>query len=424
LLLDATVTKEVGMAASRETAIVATQPYSSREETTAAFASHVNRGKARASEAIGVEIVVGERLGPRFRDAFTGRWYWNCHCNGGVFNLGHRHPRILAALREGLDHLDVGNHHLVSGWRARLAEQLAASTRGLLPYAVFTPSGTESVDLALRLARTTTGRPNVVASLGAYHGLSGFALAASDPRWFEPFGFAPTGFAHVPFNDAEAMRNEIDSQTAAVILEAIPATLGFPRPAPGYLSAVSAAAREAGALLILDEVQTGLGRTGTNWYFEQQGVEPDMLITGKGLGGGVYPVSAVLLREEIESFFDDNPFAYVSSFGGAEIGCVAGSAVMEEVSRPGFLERVEELGRRFEDGLAGMPFELRRFGLTMGLAFEQEQGGALAAKQLIDAGVFAVYAEHDHSVTQFKPPLIVTEPEVDEIVSAVRGALS
>jgi acetylornithine aminotransferase len=412
------------MAASRETAIVATQPYSSREETTAAFASHVNRGKARALEAIGVEIVVGERLGPRFRDAFTGRWYWNCHCNGGVFNLGHRHPRILAALREGLDHLDVGNHHLVSGWRARLAEQLAASTRGLLPYAVFTPSGTESVDLALRLARTTTGRPNVVASLGAYHGLSGFALAASDPRWFEPFGFAPTGFAHVPFNDAEAMRNEIDSQTAAVILEAIPATLGFPRPAPGYLSAVSAAAREAGALLILDEVQTGLGRTGTNWYFEQQGVEPDMLITGKGLGGGVYPVSAVLLREEIESFFDDNPFAYVSSFGGAEIGCVAGSAVMEEVSRPGFLERVEELGRRFEDGLAGMPFELRRFGLTMGLAFEQEQGGALAAKQLIDAGVFAVYAEHDHSVTQFKPPLIVTEPEVDEIVSAVRGALS
>jgi acetylornithine aminotransferase len=412
------------MAASRETAIVATQPYSSREETTAAFASHVNRGKARALEAIGVEIVVGEREGSRFRDAFTGRWYWNCHCNGGVFNLGHRHPRILAAVREGLDHLDAGNHHLVSGWRARLAEQLAATTGGLLPYAVFTPSGTESVDLALRLARATTNRPKVVAANGAYHGLSGFALAASDPRWFEPFGFPPTGFAHVPFNDAEAMRNEIDSQTAAVILEAIPATLGFPRPAPGYLSAVSAAARETGALLILDEVQTGLGRTGTNWYFEQQGVEPDMLITGKGLGGGVYPVSAVLLREEIESFFDDNPFAYVSSFGGAEIGCVAGSAVMEEVSRPGFLERVEELGRRFEDGLAGMPFELRRFGLTMGLAFEQEQGGALAAKQLIDAGVFAVYAEHDHSVTQFKPPLIVTESEVDEIVSAVRGALS
>jgi acetylornithine/succinyldiaminopimelate/putrescine aminotransferase len=413
------------MGTSSETAIgAATQPYGTREQTTEAFASHVSRGKARALEAIGVEIVVGEREGPRFRDAFTGRWYWNCHCNGGVFNLGHRHPRVLAAMREGLDHLDVGNHHLVSGWRARLAEQLTASTGGHLSYAVFTPSGTESVDLALRLARATTGRPKVIAAQGAYHGLSGFALAASDPRWFDPFGYAPAGFVHVPYNDAEAMHEEIDSQTAAVILEAIPATLGFPSPAPGYLAATAAAARQAGALLILDEVQTGLGRTGTHWYFEQEGVVPDMLITGKGLGGGVYPVSAVLLREELEHFFDQNPFAYVSTFGGAEIGCFVASAVMEEVSSPEFLARVEELGRRFEDGLAGMPFELRRYGLTMGLAFEHEQGGALAAKRLIDAGVFAVYAEHDHSVTQFKPPLIVSESNVDEIVSAVRGALS
>ncbi|MGZ5341307.1 MAG: aminotransferase class III-fold pyridoxal phosphate-dependent enzyme, partial [Solirubrobacterales bacterium] len=212
--------------------------------------------------------------------------------------------------------------------------------------------------------------------------------------------------------------------TAAVILEAIPATLGFPAPRPGYLREVAEAARAAGALLVLDEVQTGLGRTGTNWYFEQEAVEPDMLITGKGLGGGVYPVSAVLLREELEAFFDSNPFAYVSSFGGAEIGCVAASAVMDEISRPGFLARVEEMGARFERALAGMPFELRRFGLTMGLKFEAEEGGVLAAKQLIDSGVFAVFAEHDHSVTQFKPPLVVTESNVDEIASAVRGALS
>ena len=325
----------------------ASQPYGSREETIEAFASHVDRGKARALEAIGVDLVMGEREGARFRDAYTGRWYWNCHCNGGVFNFGHRHPAVIAAMREGLDHLDVGNHHLISGWRARLAEQLAESTDGLLTHAVFTPSGTESVDLALRLARAVTGRPKLVAALGGYHGLSGFALAASDPRWFEPFGFGPSGFAHVPFNDAEAMRGEIDSQTAAVILETIPATLGFPPPDPGYLRAVSDATRASGALLILDEVQTGLGRTGTNWYYQQQDVEPDMLITGKGLGGGVYPVSATLVREELESFFDSHPFSYVSTFGGAEIGCVAAGAVMDEISTPGFLERVEELGARF-----------------------------------------------------------------------------
>lgn len=413
------------MEASRDTASeTATQPYGSREEAAEAFAAHVNRGKVRALEAIGVEIVLGEREGARFQDAYSGRWYWNCHSNGGVFNLGHRHPGVVAAVRKGLEHLDVGNHHLVSGWRARLAEQLAESTGERLPFAVFTPSGTESVDLALRLARATTGRPKVVAALGAYHGLSGFALAASDPRWFEPFGPAPGGFAHVPFNEIDAMRDEIDSDTAAVILEAIPATLGFPAPRPGYLREVADAARAAGALLVLDEVQTGLGRTGTNWYFEQEKVEPDMVVTGKGLGGGVYPISAVLLREELEAFFDSNPFAYVSTFGGAEIGCVAASAVMDQIAEPGFLAGVEELGARFERAFAGMPFELRRFGLTMGLQFSDEQGGVLAAKRLIDGGVFAVYAEHDHSVTQFKPPLIVTEAEVDEIAAAVRGALA
>jgi acetylornithine/succinyldiaminopimelate/putrescine aminotransferase len=293
----------------------------------------------------------------------------------------------------------------------------------LLPFAVFTPSGTESVDLALRLARAHTGRLGIVAAAGAYHGLSGFALAASDARWFDPFGPAPEGFAHVPYNDPEAIRAAIGPDTAAVILESIPATLGFPAPEPGYLASVADAARAAGALLILDEVQTGLGRTGTRWYYEQEEIEPDMLVTGKGLGGGVYPISAVLLRPDLEEFFDANPFAYVSTFGGAEIGCVAASAVMEQLAEPGFLDRVERLGRRFESGFEGMPFALRRYGLTMGLAFEDESGGVLAAKRLIDGGVFAVYAEHDHSVTQFKPPLIVTEEEVDEIVAAVGDAL-
>jgi putrescine aminotransferase len=401
------------------------QPYNSRGETIEAFASHVDRGKARALEAIGVDLVIGEREGARFRDAYSGRWYWNCHCNGGVFNLGHRNPAVIAAVREALDHLDVGNHHLVSGWRARLAEQLSESTGGALSHVVFSPSGTESVGLAIRVARAVTGRPKVIAAVGAYHGIGGFALAASDPRWLEPFGAAPrSDFAHVPFNDVEAMRAEVDSETAAVILETIPATLGFPPPEPGYLSSVADATREAGALLILDEVQTGLGRTGTLWYYQQQDVVPDVLVTGKGLGGGIYPVSAIVMGEELESFFESHPFSYVSTFGGAEIGCVAASTVLEVISSPGFLERVEELGARFERAFAGMPFALRRFGLTMGLKFDEEQGGVLAARRLIDAGVFAVYAEHDHSVTQFKPPLIVGESEADEIASAVGGALS
>ena len=399
------------------------EPYGSREEATAAFAAHVNRGKARALEAIGVDIVVGEREGGRFRDAYSGRWYWNCHCNGGVFNLGHRHPRVVGALRDALGHLDVGNHHLISGWRARLAERLADSTGGRLPYAVFTPSGSEAVDLALRLARAATGREKIVSTLGAYHGLAGYGWAASDPRWVEPFGFGPPGFVHVPFNDVDAIAGAVD-ESAAVILESIPATLGFPPPAPGYLSAVASAARDRGALLILDEVQTGLGRTGTPWYWQQEGVEPDIVITGKGLGGGIYPISAALLIADLEVFFDENPFAYVSTFGGAELGCVVAEAVLDEVLEAKFLARVVELGERFEAGFAELPFQLRRRGLTMGLLFDEEEAGVIAAKRLIDAGVFAVYAEHDHRVTQFKPTLILSDSEADEIIATVREALA
>lgn len=410
-------------AATGAPAGAAHQPYPTYEAAASAFGAHVSRGKVKALEALGVEIVVGEREGGRFRDAYSGRWFWNCHCNGGVFNLGHRHPRVVGAVREALDHLDVGNHHLVSGWRARLAEQLAASTGGRLPFAVFSPSGSESVDLAIRLARAHTGRPEIISTLGGYHGLAGLALAASDPRWHEPFGPSAPGFVHVPFNDLEAMQASLRPETAAVILESIPATLGFPLPEPGYVRGVADLAREAGALLILDEVQTGLGRTGTNWYFEQEAVVPDMVIAGKALGGGVYPVSATLVSDQLESFFDQHPFAYVSTFGGAELGCAAASAVMDLIASPGFLERVRELGQRFEAGLAGLPIELRRRGLTMGLKFGGEQGGVLASKRLIEAGVFAVFAEHDHSVTQFKPPLILSDDDADEIIAIAREAL-
>lgn len=404
-------------------ALYAGEPYASREETASRFAGHVNRAKVAALEAMGVDIVMGEREGARFRDAYSGRWFWNCHCNGGVFNLGHRNPAVVAALREALDRLDVGNHHLISGWRAKLAERLSKSTGDRLPYALFTPSGSEAVDLALTLARGHTGRQKIVAASGAYHGLAGLARAASDPRWSEPYGPPAPGLAHVPFNDLERLGAELEGGAAAVILESIPATLGFPPPAPGYLREAGELARRHGALLVLDEVQTGLGRTGTPWFYQQEQAEPDIVITGKGLGGGLYPVSAALISEDLEGFFDQRPFAYVSTFGGSELGCVAAGAVMHEVSRPGFLDRVRALGERFQAGFEGLPFELRRRGLTMGLAFEEPEGGIEASRTLIDAGVFAVFAEHDHSVTQFKPPLILSDGEADEIIGSVRRAL-
>ena len=396
------------------------QPYPDRDALEGAFARHVNRGKVEAYRALGLHVVMGEREGARFADAYTGEWYWNCHCNGGVFNLGHRNPQVVAAVRDALDHLDVGNHHLVSGWRAHLAEQLAATTGARLPSTVFGVSGGEAIDLALKLARGHTHRRRIVSALGGYHGHTGYALAAGDAQYRDPFGANLPDFVQVPFDDLAAMEAVVDDDTAAVILETIPATLGFPMPSPGYLRAVGELCHERGALLVLDEVQTGLGRTGTVWSYEQDGAEPDMVVVGKGLGGGIYPITATLLTAELHAFFDEHPFVHISTFGGAELGCVAASTVLDIVTRPGFLARVGELGERFERGLAGLPFEIRRRGLTMGLKFPTESDGLVAAAQLIRNGVFAVFANNDTSVVQCKPPLVVTDDEADEIVDAIR----
>ena len=399
------------------------QPYATSRETAAAFAAHVNPGKVAAFDALGVDLVMGERSGARFRNAFDGRWLYNCHCNGGVFNLGHRNPVVIHAVRDALDALDIGNHHLVSGWRAKLAERLVATTDGLLPGVVFGVAGGEAIDLALKVARAHTGRTGIVSAIGGYHGHTGLAMAAGDPEYRDPFGPNLPGFVQVPFDDLDALADVVTDTTAAVILESIPATLGMPMPSPGYLAGVQRLCRERGACFVLDEVQTGLGRTGTMWYFQQEGLEPDIVVTGKGLSGGVYPITATLMTAELHAFFVDHPFVHISTFGGAELGCVAALAVLDVVEAPDFLERVVELGERFERGLAGVGGELRRRGLFMGLKLQNEGDAMLAARAVIEAGVFAVFANNDTSVLQLLPPLTISDDEADDIIGIVRSAL-
>lgn len=380
------------------------EPYRDRATTEAAFAHHVNAGKVAAFDALGLHLTIGERDGIAFGDAFDGRRYVNVHCNGGVFNLGHRNPTVVAAVRSALDSLDIGNHHLVSGWRATLAERLAATTGDELPGVVFGVSGGEAVDLAVKVARGHTGRPGVVSMRGGYHGHTGLALAAGDPEYRDAFGPNPPGFTQVPFDDLAALDNAVDADTALVLLEPIPATLGMPIPSPGYLAGVREICDRTGALLCFDEVQTGLGRTGTVWYHTQEGVTPDLLVTGKGLSGGIYPITATLMTAELHRFFDDHAFIHVSTFGGAEVGCVAALAVLDVIEAPGFLERVAALGERFEAGLAGGPFTLRRRGMFMGLAFDDPSGGIAATVAMIEAGVFAIFANNDPAVLQYLPP--------------------
>jgi len=393
------------------------------------FGRHVSSAKVSFYRSAGMDLVMGERSGAFFTD-LDGRRFLNCHCNGGVFNLGHRHPRIVQALEEALKLLDIGNHHLMSVMRGLLAQRLAEGAPGDLDCVVFGTGGGEAIDLAIKLARGFTGRPGIVSALGGYHGHTGLALAAGDERYRRPFEPLAPQFHQVPFNDTAAMAQAVTEETAAVILETVPATAGMPIPAADYLQAVRRLCDERGALLVMDEVQTGLGRTGKLWGIEHFGVVPDIMVTAKGLSGGLYPISATIYRRPLDSFFQADPFIHISTFGGAELGCAAALAVLDVVADPGFLAAVGRRAQELAEGLEGLRrrwpeaiLEIRQLGLMVGIVTASEMGGPLLSRLCFEEGLFAVYANNDRRVLQFLLPLIVTSAEVEFAVERLGRAV-
>jgi len=169
-------------------------------------------------------------------------------------------------------------------------------------------------------------------------------------------------------------------------------------------------------------VQTGLGRTGAMWAWQHEGVVPDVLVTGKGLSGGLYPIAAALVTPELHAFFDTRPFVHVSTFGGSELGCATALATLEVTGAPGFLERVRAVSDRLAGAFADLPFELRRRGLMMGFRFEEQSGGMAAARAAYAEGVLCAYANNDPSVLQFLPPLVLADAEVEDLIRRVRRA--
>jgi len=327
--------------------------------------------------------------------------------------------------------LDIGNHHLISQQRATLAAKLTELTPGNLTYTVFGVGGGEAVDLAIKVARGYSGKQKIISVNGGYHGHTGLALATGDPKWYEPFGERAPGFEQVVFGDIDGLETAVSqSPTAAIILEPIPATLGMPLPPPDYLPQVREQCDKTGTLLILDEVQTGLGRTGTLWACEQFGVVPDIMVIGKGLSGGIYPMSATCFRKELETVFHDDPFIHISTFGGAEVGCPVALKVLEMSSDPAFLANVGECATVFAEGFQSLQEKhpqilvgLRQLGLMMGIEMVNEYCGPLFSKAAYDNGLISVYAANDSRVAQLLPPLIVERPLAEEILQRVDLAL-
>lgn len=394
------------------------------------FARHVSSGKAAFFESAGVGFVPGKRQGPYLWDAAGEKRLIDCHCNGGVFNLGHRSPEIIEVLVQSLQELDIGNHHLISEQRAILGSMLAGVTPAGLTYTVFGVGGGEAVDLAIKVARGYTGRDKVVSAKGGYHGHTGFALAAGDETYRAPFGSMAPGFMQVPFNDIGALEQAVDDDTAAVIFETIPATYGIAIPDQEFYLHVRELCDRTGALLIIDEIQTGLGRTGKLWAVEHFNVVPDIMVIGKGLSGGIYPIAATCFREEYEVVFHKDPFIHVSTFGGAEVGCPVAMKVLEISSDQAFLSHVQEIAGVFSVGFEGLKEKhpeilvgLRQLGLMMGIEMPNEQCGPLFSKAAYDNGVLSVFAKNDPRVAQLLPPLIIDRTLAEEILERVDKAL-
>ncbi|MGD2125347.1 MAG: aminotransferase class III-fold pyridoxal phosphate-dependent enzyme [Desulfobacteraceae bacterium] len=375
-------------------------------------------------------FVMGRREGPYLWDLDHRKRLFNLHCNGGVFNLGHRNPELIDLLKESLEELDIGNHHLMSKARAELAERIAQLMPGDLVYTVFGVGGGEAMDLAFKVARAHTGRTKIVSAIGAYHGHTGLALAAGDEKYRKPFGPPAPGFVQVPFGDVETLAATVGKETAAVVLETIPATLGVVIPPQNYLESVRKICDKQDAVLILDEVQTGLGRTGKLWAFEHFNIIPDMVVLGKGLSGGIYPITATVMRKPLESVFHQDPFIHVSTFGGAEVGCRVALRVLEISSAPEFLDHVNELAHRFSEAVktlmerhARLLIGFRQMGLMMGLKLKDDMSGPLLTKTAYDHDLLMIFANNDTSVCQLLPPLVMDLEQVGWVMGQLDNAL-
>lgn len=395
------------------------------------FETHVSSGKAAFFKKYGMDFVMGSRAGAWIHDMDGDKRLFNCHSNGGVFNLGHRNQEIIDTMKAALDELDIGNHHFMSQERAALAQQITNTMPGDLNICIFGVGGGEAVDLSLKLASGHTGRSKIVSATGGYHGHTGLALSVGDAQYRDAFGIKISDKIQIPFNDADALEQVLDRDVAAVILETIPATLGMVMPVENYLKKVRELCDQNGTLLIMDEVQSGLGRTGKVWAFEHAGITPDMVIIGKGLSGGIYPITATVIRESLDAIFKRDPFIHISTFGGSELGCRVGMKVLEISCDPLFLKRVQEAGQKIRIGLDIIQQKypkfftgIRQTGLMIGLELRDEYGGPALTKAAYEEDLLLIYANNDTSVSQFLPPLTITDEEIDLLLEKLERAMN
>jgi putrescine aminotransferase len=373
-----------------------------------------------------------------YRDVY-GREYIDCLGGFGIFNVGHSNPRVVKAVMDQLRRQPLHSQDLLDPLRGMLARTLALLTPGDLEYSFFCNSGTEAIEAALKLARAyNPAKQTIIGATKGFHGKSYGALSASAKGEFRrPFGAMLPNIEHVPFNDLTQLRRRmhtlsmVGEDVGAVILEPIQGEGGVNIPDDDYLPGVRALCDEYGALMILDEVQTGMGRTGTMFCCEQYDVAPDMLCLAKAFGGGVIPAGAVVGTKAVFSRLFNNPFLHTTTFGGNPLACAAALATINVLIDEKLPERAARMGERM---LAGMKHaaagheaivvDVRGRGLLMAMEFVSHEVGYELAKAMLARGVLVAGTLVNARVVRIEPPLTITEEQADQVCAALAESFS
>jgi len=335
--------------------------------------------------------------------------------------LGHAHPEVAAAVAQQAKTLIHTSNLYFSQPQVELARRLVELS---FPARVFfCNSGAEANETAIKLARkwgarNRDGAFQVITTLGSFHGRTlATVTAGGQPKYSDPFKPLPDGFMHVPYNDLDAIRAATSARTVAVMLEPVMGEIGIVPAKPGYIAGVRKWCDEKGMLLMLDEVQTGLGRTGRWFAFQHHGVTPDIMTLAKGLGGGV-PIAACLASPKADVF---EPGDHGSTFGGNPLACAAALAVLHVIDRDGLVGHAAEMGEVLHGAIHGLGVkEVRGIGLMQAMEFAEPRAKAFQ-QACLDARL-VVNAVDDHSI-RFVPPLIVTAQQIDQAQHTMQEVL-
>lgn len=362
-------------------------------------------------------LYIFDRKGKKYLDLISGI---------AVSNLGHRHPEVQQAVEEQLSrywHLMVYGEFIQSP-QVHLAEALSQTLPEHLNSTFFVNSGSEAVEGALKLAKRVTGRSQLISCRQAYHGSSHGALSVGGEEHFKQ-AFRPLlpGVRHIQYNTLEDLEMITDN-TAAVIMETVQGEAGVRPPNLCYLQAVRERCNQTGALLILDEIQTGFGRTGTFWAFEQYGITPDILVTAKGMGGGLPLGAFIASREYMKLLTHDPILGHISTFGGHPVSCAASLATLKVIRRERLVEGVSEKEKLFHELLQHPEIrEVRSKGLMMAVEFSDFDRLLEIIQRASEYGIITDWFLFCDNSLRIAPPLLISESEIREACQSLLQAI-